>query len=106
MPTIVESVSVNAQLFASAVGTSSTIVSNLEELKRHLAEVSDEYAYVSYRTALITVMVGERFAKWQLAGAREVCDAAGVTLSRMHWHRGRPFALNAPPPLPDPSAGS
>ncbi len=66
-----------------------------------LFEVSDEYAYVSYRNALVTVMVGERFPKWQLAGAREVCDAAGVTLSRMLWDRGRPHALNAPPPAAD-----
>ena len=46
MPTIVESVAANAQLFVSAVGSSSTIVSNLEELKRHLAQVTDEYAVV------------------------------------------------------------
>jgi hypothetical protein len=60
----------------------------------------DEYARVGYGDALGTVMVGERFPGWQLAGAREVCGEAGVTLSRMHWEQGEPFALGAPDPRP------
>jgi Protein of unknown function (DUF2971) len=59
-----------------------------------------EYAHVGYRDALVTVMVGERFPRWQLSGAREVCEEAGVTLSRMHWEHGRPIALNAPASQP------
>ena len=48
------------------------------------------------RDALVAVIVGERFPEWQRAGASELCDVAGVPLSRMHWEHGRPFVLNAP----------
>ena len=46
MPVIVESVSANADLFASAVGRNATVVANLEELKKHLSSTPDEYAIV------------------------------------------------------------
>jgi Protein of unknown function (DUF2971) len=44
-----------------------------------------EYAYVGLRGALVAVIVGEHFPDWQVPGAAEVCDEAGVKLRRMHW---------------------
>jgi hypothetical protein len=54
-----------------------------------------EYAYVGLRDALVAVIAGERFPDWQVPGAAEVCEEAGVKLRRMHWENGRPFALDA-----------
>lgn len=46
MPTIVESVPTNADQFVAAVGRKSTVVANLEELKKRLAVDPEEYAIV------------------------------------------------------------
>jgi hypothetical protein len=54
-----------------------------------------EYVYVGFRDALAAVIVGERFPDWQIPGAAEVCERAGVKLRLMHWENGRPFALDA-----------
>jgi len=60
-----------------------------------MREAENEYAYVDFRDALVAVIVGERFPDWQVPGAAEVCEQAGVKLHRMHWEHGRPFALDA-----------
>ena len=46
---------------------------------------------VSYDHALRYVVVGERFPDWQLPGARQVADTAGVELRRMQWQNARPY---------------
>jgi hypothetical protein len=65
------------------------------EYRAVLMAGDDEYAYVGYRDSLVAVVIGERFPDWWIPGAREICDRAGVTLRRMHWERGHPFALRA-----------
>jgi len=46
MPIIVENSRTNADVFLSATGAGSTVVANLDELKRSLADFPDEYAIV------------------------------------------------------------
>jgi pilus assembly protein CpaE len=46
VPTIVEPQAANAEIFASAVGARSKLVSSLEELKRSLSEDTNEYAVI------------------------------------------------------------
>jgi pilus assembly protein CpaE len=46
MPIIVESSQTNADVLSSATGSASRVVSNLDELKRSLADFPDEYAIV------------------------------------------------------------
>jgi pilus assembly protein CpaE len=46
MPLIVESNSANAELFLSVSGAGTTVVPNLDDLRRALAETPDEYAVV------------------------------------------------------------
>ncbi|HET7415567.1 MAG TPA: MinD/ParA family protein, partial [Arthrobacter sp.] len=46
MPIIVERDPANADLFTSVTGARSTVVANLEELKRLLTETPDEYAII------------------------------------------------------------
>jgi pilus assembly protein CpaE len=46
MPLIVESSSANAELFLSVSGAGTTVVPNLDDLRRALAETPDEYAIV------------------------------------------------------------
>ena len=46
MPLIVESNSANAELFLSVSGAGTTVVPNLDDLRRALTEVPDEYAIV------------------------------------------------------------
>jgi hypothetical protein len=65
------------------------------EYRAVLMHDADEHAYISFRDALVAVIVGERFPDWQVPGAAEVCEEAGVKLRRMHWENGRPFALDA-----------
>jgi hypothetical protein len=60
-----------------------------------MADDNDEYVSVDYRDALVAVVVGERFPDWQFAGAKEICDEADALFRYMHWHQGRPFALDA-----------
>ena len=52
-----------------------------------------DFAYVDYQDALFAVVLGERFPKWQLPGARDVCHVAGVQMRTIHWEQGRPVAL-------------
>jgi pilus assembly protein CpaE len=46
MPIIVESNTANAELFLSVSGAGTTVVPNLDDLRRALAEIPDEYAIV------------------------------------------------------------
>lgn len=62
------------------------------EFRAVLARSDDEYAFADYGQALVAVVVGERFPKWQVAGAQEICDRAGVLLARARWNNGRPYA--------------
>jgi hypothetical protein len=62
------------------------------EFRAVLARSDGEYAFADYGQALVAVVVGERFPKWQVAGAQEICDRAGVRLARARWHNGRPYA--------------
>lgn len=57
-----------------------------------LAGSDDKYAYADYGAALVVVVLGERFPKWQVAGAREVCEGANVVMARVRWMNGRPHA--------------
>jgi hypothetical protein len=52
----------------------------------------EEYAYIDFNAALVSVILGERFPDWQVPGAVEACRAAGVPLRRMRWEGGRPSA--------------
>jgi hypothetical protein len=51
------------------------------------------HAYVGYGDALVAVVLGRHFPKWQRPGAREACDGAGVKMLRMWWERGSPILL-------------
>lgn len=62
------------------------------EFRAVVSRSDDEYAFTEYDQALIAVVVGERFPKWQVAGAQEICDRAGVLLARARWHNGHPYA--------------
>jgi Protein of unknown function (DUF2971) len=51
------------------------------------------FAYVGYGDALVAVVLGLHFPPWQRAGARELCDGAGVKMLRTWWERGTPVLL-------------
>jgi pilus assembly protein CpaE len=121
MPTIVERDPANADLFTSVTGTRSTVVANLEELKRLLNETPDEYAIVLgpgvdleaaaaladtlrvTRPATSVILIRRRVDTAVLAealrsGMREVVEerdltglGEAVTRARQVWH-----ALHAP----------
>ena len=55
------------------------------------------YAYLGYGDALIAVVLGRHFPKWQRAGAREVCVDAGIKMLCMWWERGTPYLLGTGP---------
>jgi hypothetical protein len=57
----------------------------------------DDFGYVSYGEALVGVVLGERFPKWQRAGAAHACSKIDVKLGRMHWEHGRPHVLRVRP---------
>lgn len=57
-----------------------------------LVESDDEYAFADYSRSLAFVVLGEKFPEWQVTGARELCDKAGLVLSRVKWSNGYPFA--------------
>jgi hypothetical protein len=50
-------------------------------------------AYVGYGNALVAVVLGRHFPRWQQPGAQQSCDDAGVKMLRMWWERGRPVVL-------------
>jgi hypothetical protein len=51
----------------------------------------DGYVHVPFRArSLRAVIVGERFANWQLPAVRAACDQAGVQLLRIEWRSGLP----------------
>jgi hypothetical protein len=54
------------------------------------------FAYVGYGDALIAVVLGWHFPKWQRAGAGELCDGAGAKVLRTRWERGTPGLLKYP----------
>jgi hypothetical protein len=60
-----------------------------------LGYATDEegYAYIGYGDALVAVVLGWHFPKWQRPGARDSCEGAGVKMLRMHWERGHPMLL-------------
>jgi hypothetical protein len=49
-----------------------------------------DFVYASYSDALEAVIVGEKFPRWQVAGAAGVADAARATLEQVFWAQGRP----------------
>jgi hypothetical protein len=51
---------------------------------------------VDYGDALAAVVVGEHFPNWQMAGAKELCDSAGVALRQVSWDAllGRPYPVD------------
>jgi Protein of unknown function (DUF2971) len=51
------------------------------------------FAYVGYGDALVAVVLGLHFPKWQRPGAKEACDDAGIKMLRMWWERGDPLLL-------------
>lgn len=65
------------------------------EFRAVLAGNEDEYAFADYGGSLVAVVLGEKFLDWQVAGAREVCDKAGVILARVRWNNGYPYAGEA-----------
>jgi hypothetical protein len=62
------------------------------EVRAVLTGSDDEYAHAGYGQALVAVVLGEGFPRWQIAGAREVCEKAGTALAQVRWLNGRPCA--------------
>jgi hypothetical protein len=58
----------------------------------------DEFALADYGDTLRAVVLGEKFPEWQIAGAKQVCDAANVELRQMVWWNGRPITVQAKTP--------
>lgn len=54
------------------------------------------FAYVGYGDALVAVVLGLHFPPWQVPGARELCDGAGVKMPLIRWWRGRPELMGVP----------
>lgn len=71
------------------------------ELRFLLLDQDAYTTYVPYGSALRGVIVGERFAEWQLPGAADVCRMAGVDLRQIQWGAFPPGVLDptAPPPV-------
>lgn len=65
------------------------------EFRAVLTGSDDEYEFAFYSQALVAVVLGEHFPKWQVAGAREICAEADVALRRVRWRNGRPHAGGA-----------
>jgi hypothetical protein len=65
------------------------------EFRALLTSTEDEYAFADYGDSLRAVVLGEQFPKWQIAGAKEVCEAANVELRQIVWWRGRPTTVSA-----------
>jgi Protein of unknown function (DUF2971) len=65
------------------------------EFRVLLIDAEDEYVFAGYGEALRAVVVGEKFPEWQLAGASEICEQAGVELKKALWDRGRPLVVRA-----------
>jgi Protein of unknown function (DUF2971) len=56
------------------------------------------YAYVGHGDALVAVVLGLHFPKWQRPAAQEACDHAGIKMLRMWWEQGIPFLLGTGQP--------
>lgn len=65
------------------------------EFRGLLTSAEDEYAFAEYGTSLRAVVLGEKFPEWQIAGAKQVCDAINVELKRIVWWNGRPITVRA-----------
>jgi hypothetical protein len=52
-----------------------------------------DFAYVDYGDALQAVVVGERFPRWQRAGAIELCQEVEAEALRLDWSMRRPFPV-------------
>jgi hypothetical protein len=65
------------------------------EFRALLTSKEDEYAFADYGDSLRAVVLGEQFPKWQIAGAKEVCEAANVQLRQIVWWKGRPITVSA-----------
>jgi hypothetical protein len=63
------------------------------EVRAVLMDSDDEYAHADYCQTLVAVVLGERFPRWQIAGAREVCEKADVALAQVLWLNGEPNGL-------------
>jgi hypothetical protein len=48
------------------------------------------FAHVGYGDALVAVVLGRHFPKWQIAGARPLCDRVGMKMLRMQWWNATP----------------
>jgi DUF2971 family protein len=60
------------------------------EVRAVLMGSDDEYAHTDYGQALVVLVLGEHFPRWQIAGAREVCEKADVALAHVRWLNGQP----------------
>jgi hypothetical protein len=63
------------------------------EFRALLLSPEGEYAYVEFDDALRAIVLGEGFPAWQIPGALDACQQAGVELKKIVWHAGRPFAV-------------
>jgi hypothetical protein len=54
---------------------------------------NEGYAYVGYGDALVAVVLGWHFPKWQRPGARDACDNESIKMLRMHWEQAHPMLL-------------
>jgi Protein of unknown function (DUF2971) len=63
------------------------------EFRAVLLGAADDYIFVAFADTLVAVVVGEKFPKWQLPGARSVCETACAELRRVLWDKGRPMCL-------------
>jgi len=50
----------------------------------------NDFAYAGFGDALEAVIVGERFPRWQVAGAVDITHAAGAALEQVFWTSGLP----------------
>jgi hypothetical protein len=71
------------------------------EFRAVLMSEGQDFAYVEFGDALVAVILGERFPDWQIPGAQQACEEGGVELRKMHWERGRPYALPVGAAQPD-----
>lgn len=65
------------------------------EFRALLTSTDDEYAFADYGDSLQAVVLGEKFPDWQIAGAKELCDASNIELKQIIWHKGRPITVKA-----------
>lgn len=61
------------------------------EYRYVLASPGEDHAFADFGDALARVIVGSRFARWQVPGAQVVCERIGVELRRMTWDAGQPY---------------